>query len=103
MVCMRSVKVPTTSGAEAGRRWWRGDRLAAGHLEVGAHAREDALQPGEVLVDLAPVVAAKHDIEPWDAERPVAAVSRHPPSRRLCHDHGSGLSTTAAAPGHRSL
>jgi hypothetical protein len=50
--------------------------VAASHLEVGAHPRHDALEAGQVLVDLLAVVTPEDDVKTGGAER--ARITRHP-------------------------
>ncbi len=103
---MRSVKLPTTSGCAAllgsrdlarGRGVGRccppvdgmppggdtiGDRVTAGHLEIGAHPGDHPLEAGHVLVDLPAVVAPEDDVETGARRaRPHHSSSLVPPER----------------------
>jgi hypothetical protein len=55
-----------------------GDRMAACHVEVGAHPGHHSLEAGHVLIDLFAVVAPEYDVEIRGAER--TRVTRHPSS-----------------------
>ncbi|OLT01551.1 hypothetical protein BJF90_31115 [Pseudonocardia sp. CNS-004] len=65
--------------ARRGHASGRGDeghRVAAGHVEIGAHPGHHTLETGHVFVDLLAVVAPQDDVETGGAER--ARITRHP-------------------------
>src|SRR5688500_8231786 len=58
--------------ARRGHAAGRGDerhRVAAGHVEIGAHPGHRTLESGHVFVDLLAVVAPQDDVETGGAER----------------------------------